>query len=137
MQDALALNARIASSTVGIRWLKIAVIYFVVGVTLGIFMGATEDFTLKPVHAHMNLLGWATLALAGVIYTLFPRAGESRLGKLHFWLQNISLPVMMVSLAVVLHGNTAVVPLLVAAEFAAFVGVILFAVNVFINVKHA
>ncbi len=28
------------------------------GVSLGIWMGLARDFTLAPVHAHVNLLGW-------------------------------------------------------------------------------
>ena len=46
-------------------WLKLAVLYLIVGVGLGIAMGATENFTLRPVHAHLNLLGWTTMALGG------------------------------------------------------------------------
>ena len=37
------------------------------GMSLGIWMGMHEDFTLAPVHAHINLLGWVTLALYGSI----------------------------------------------------------------------
>ena len=46
-------------------WLKLAIAYLIVGVGFGIAMGATENFTLRPVHAHINLLGWTTMALAG------------------------------------------------------------------------
>ena len=62
----------------GIRFIKIAVLYLAVGIGLGLAMGMTEKFTLMPVHAHVNLLGWASLALCGVIYTLYPAAGETR-----------------------------------------------------------
>ena len=31
---------------------------------MGLMMGASQDFTLRPVHVHVNLLGWTTLALA-------------------------------------------------------------------------
>ena len=47
----------------GIIWIKIAVVYLLVGVSLGIYMGASGDHSLHPVHAHINLLGWATLTL--------------------------------------------------------------------------
>ena len=57
-------------------WLKLAVLYLIVGIGLGIAMGATENFTLRPVHAHLNLLGWTTLALAGLIYSVYPNAGS-------------------------------------------------------------
>jgi hypothetical protein len=122
-------------SSAGIIWLKLAVLYLIAGVALGIAMGASENFSLRPVHAHINLLGWATTGLAGVIYCLFPKAGESKLARLHFWLQNLTLPVMMLALAFVLYGHMAAVPVLVAAEIGSALGVVLFAANLFINLK--
>ena len=116
-------------------WFKLAVIYLIAGIGLGIAMGASHNFTLRPVHAHINLLGFTVLALAGLIYSVFPDAGASRLARIHFWLHNLSLPVMMVSLAMLLLGNEAFVPALGAAEFVAAAGVIVFAANVFINLK--
>jgi hypothetical protein len=116
-------------------WLKLAILYLVVGVGIGIAMGATENFTLRPVHAHINLLGWTTLALAGLIYTVYPKAGASRLARIHFWLHNTALPAMMGSLAAFLLGHPGVVSLLVASEIVAAAGVIVFACNIFLNVK--
>lgn len=116
-------------------WLRLSVIYLIVGVGLGIAMGATGNFSLRPVHAHLNLLGWATIALAGLIYGAYPDAGGSRLAKIHFWLHNTALPVMMASLAWFLNGHPEIVPVLAASEFVAAGGVIVFACNVFLNVK--
>jgi hypothetical protein len=115
-------------------WLRLAVVYLMVGVALGIAMGATENFTLRPVHAHLNLLGWTTLALSGLVYSVYPKAAASRLARIHFWLHNLSLPVMMGSLAALLFGHTEVVPALVMSEFVAAGGIIVFACNIFLNV---
>jgi hypothetical protein len=122
-------------SSAGIIWLKLAVLYLIVGVGMGIAMGATETFTLSPVHAHINLLGWATMALAGLIYSVFPQAGLSKLAKAHFWLHNISLPVMMVSLSFLMLGENKVVPLLGISEIAVAIGILIFAANIFLNLK--
>ncbi len=116
-------------------WLKLAILYLIVGVGLGIAMGASENFALRPVHAHLNLLGWTTLALAGLIYSVFPQAGESRLAKIHFWLHNLALPVMMGSLTLLLLGNSKALPFLAGSEIAAAAGVLVFAFNIFLNVK--
>jgi hypothetical protein len=124
-------------STVGIIWLKLAVLYLIVGVGMGIMMGASEDFTLRPVHAHVNLLGWATMALAGLIYSVFPQAGQSKLAKVHFWLANISLPVMAVALALLLTGMRQIVPVLAVSEIVAALGILCFAANLFMNLKNA
>jgi hypothetical protein len=122
-------------SRAGVIWLKLAVAYLVIGVLMGIVMGATQNFTLAPVHAHINLLGWATLALAGLVYTLFPQAGESRLAKVHFWLINLALPVMSVALAFELMGNHAAAPVLGISSVVAGLAVAAFAANLFTNLK--
>jgi hypothetical protein len=130
-----ASAATVQLSSAGVVWLKLAVIYLIAGIALGIAMGATENFTLRPVHAHINLLGWATLAVAGVVYTVFPQAGESKLAKVHFWLLNLAMPVMIGALALLLLGNKSIVPVLAISEFVAFAGILAFALNIFLNVK--
>jgi hypothetical protein len=121
-------------STAGAIWLKLAITYLIVGVCLGIGMGATRNFTLTPVHAHINLLGWTTLALAGLVYTVFPKAGASRLAKVHFWLINLAMPVMLVALTGLLLGNMALAPVLAASEIVAAAAIATFAANIYINV---
>jgi len=123
-------------SPVGAVWLKLAVLYLIVGVGLGIAMGATENFTLRPVHAHVNLLGWTTMALAGLVYSIFPEAGLSRLAKVHFWLANVSLPVMSIALTLLLLGARQVIPVLAASEVIAAAGILAFAANLFINLRR-
>jgi hypothetical protein len=43
-----------------------------IGMGLGIAMGISQDFSLTPVHAHLNLLGWVSMLLYGLYYR--PRA---------------------------------------------------------------
>lgn len=117
------------------RCLQLALLYLLVGVSLGIFMGATRDFTLRPVHAHVNLLGWTTLALAGLVYGVFPQLARSRLAAVQFWLHNLSLPVMMGALALMLSGRPEVVPALVASEFAMAGAIVALTVNAFVNLR--
>ena len=47
-----------------IRFLKFAVVYLMLGMGMGMAMGITHHFEYAPVHAHINLLGWASLALS-------------------------------------------------------------------------
>jgi cbb3-type cytochrome oxidase subunit 1 len=119
----------------GLRFLKIAVVYLIAGVLLGLEMGMRQNFALAPVHAHVNLLGWATLALVGTIYHLYPEAAQTRLARIHFWLHNLALPVFMVSLARLLTGDESMNPVIGISATAVVVSLIVFAANVFINVK--
>ena len=69
---------------VDIYFLLLATVLLVCGAGLGIKMGVAEDFTLAPVHAHINLAGWASLALFGLTYRAYPQLAERRLALFHF-----------------------------------------------------
>lgn len=117
----------------GNRFLRLAVLYALIGVTLGIVMAAKHDFTFMPVHAHLNLLGWVSMALFGLWYRSAPAAGETRLAKVHFWLHNGALPVQMITLAMFMQGNASVEPVLGLASVAIGIGFVCFAINLW---KH-
>ena len=121
----------------GVLWIKAAVIYFMMGVGLGIYMGASGDHVLVPVHAHFNLLGWASLAVVGLIYQQFPVAGSHRLATVQFWLHNAGLIAAMVLLIGALRGNSSLEPLLGVASIVIGLSVVLFAINVFQNIREA
>jgi len=61
-----------------------ATIYVAIGMIWGIVMSATGDHMLAPAHAHLNLIGWVTMALFGVYYHLVPTAGSTMLARIHF-----------------------------------------------------
>lgn len=69
---------------VDIYFLLLATILLICGAVLGIVMGARQDFQLVPVHAHLNLAGWASLALFGLTYRAYPQLASTRIAGLHF-----------------------------------------------------
>jgi len=97
---------------VGIKLIKIGIVYLLIGMSMGVYMGATKDFSLRPVHAHVNLLGWTLLGLSGLIFHVFPQLEQSVLAKIYFWLYNLSVPLTLVSLLLFVNGNTAIDPVL-------------------------
>jgi len=111
------------------RWLRIAAVYFVVAISLGLYMGMTEKFTEVPVHAHLNLLGWVSMALFGLIYQAFPAAGQTTLAKWHFWIYNLTVPVFMAALFLMLAGNAALGPVVGIIATVTLISIVLFAVN--------
>ena len=116
---------------VSLWFFAVAPLYVLVGMCLGIFMGATMDFSLAPAHAHLNLLGWVTMALYGTFYAL-ARDASKKLAWTTFALANISVLIMIPSLSMVLkYGDqSAFVLPLVVSEFAAFAGMASFALSV-------
>ncbi len=88
-------------------FIKAAVVYGVVGLALGVYMGATHDLSLLTVHSHLSLLGWVTLAICAMYYQLIPDAAERALAKVHFWTANIGLIVLSGSLVLKSQGVSA------------------------------
>lgn len=117
----------------GNQFLRLAVIYLLLGVALGIVMAASHDYTLRAVHAHMNLLGWVTMGLFGLWYRSAPISAETRLAKVHFWIHNIALPIQMVTLAMFVSGNTSVEPVLAISSVAMGIGLVCFSINLWKN----
>ncbi|TQR18509.1 cytochrome-c oxidase [Psychrobacillus soli] len=121
-----------------IRFIKISVVYFVIGVLLGLYMSMAHDYALTGVHVHVNLLGWASFALAGFVYHLFPSTSSNMYAKLHFWSANIGLPLMMIALTVLILDGAEVATIFTAIGGVLVVfSVIMFAINVLINVRSA
>lgn len=116
-------------------WLKAAAVYFVIGVGMGIYMGASHDHTLKPVHAHVNLLGWASMALIGFYVLHFGDRMSRRLERIQFWLHQVGAVILLVSLSLLVLGNTAVEPVVGITSIVVGASVLLFAVNVFRSLR--
>lgn len=115
----------------GKAYLKVASVYFTIGVLAGLTMGIIHDFRFTSVHAHVNLLGWVSMALFGIIYHFYPNAANSKLAKTQFWLHNIGVPVMLGGIALQVLGVSAALPAAIIGSLAVVIGVILFMVNVF------
>ena len=112
-------------------WFRLAAIYFAIGVALGVAMGASGDHSLYAVHAHINLLGWVSMALFGVIGTLHPSITGGRAAAAQFWMYNLSVPVMLGALLLRLKGFAAVEPLIAVASLLIGCSVLLFVWLVF------
>ena len=111
-------------------YFRIAALYLLLGVIMGIVMAASEDFTLRPVHAHINLLGWVSLALFGVFYTVYPHAAATKVARVQFWGYTVALPLQMVALGLFITGHPAVTPLLGISSVVIALAVVCFVINV-------
>src|SRR5690348_8440301 len=69
---------------VDVYFLLVATILLICGAVLGITMGVRQDFQLTPVHAHLNLAGWASLALFGLTYRAYPQLASTGIAGLLF-----------------------------------------------------
>lgn len=119
-------------------FMGIGSLYIILGVTIGAYMGGSSDYTLVPVHAHMNLLGFVLMMIFGFFYHLFPAAANTRLALAHFWLHQVGTAVLLSLLFLLLTGQVteaAMVPLAPITEVAVLIGLVLFSVNVWRHTK--
>ncbi len=94
------------------------------GMLWGIVMGASGDHSLSPAHAHLNLLGWATLAIMGTFYALSGKSG--RLGWINFALSTAGVAVMIPFLALRLAGDPGAEGGIIAGSLLAVLGMAAF-----------
>lgn len=113
------------------NFLRLGALSALVGMTLGVWMGANQDFVLRPVHAHINLLGFASMMLFGLFYRAFPAAGRGWLPTAHFVLSVIGFLILMPSLALMLLQRPLFLPGMIASELMLVGSMLLFVVIVF------
>ena len=109
---------------VDVYFLLLACILLICGATLGIVMGAQEDFQLVPVHAHLNLAGWASLALFGLTYRAYPEIAATRLALWHFIVSGIASVLLPIGIGLAVLRNSP--GLAIVASILWLLGVLMF-----------
>jgi peptidoglycan/LPS O-acetylase OafA/YrhL len=71
---------------VHVVFIGLGLIFLVVGMVFGIWMGITQNFQFLDAHAHWNLVGFVTSTLYGLIHRAYPKLATSRLT----WVQCIT-----------------------------------------------
>lgn len=118
-------------------FLRIAVLYLIGGISLGLYMAASGDHVMHPVHAHFNLLGFVLMTLFGLFYRAVPAAAGTKLAKAHFWIYVPAHFVQMVSLFLFYRGNAAIEPVLAISSMVVGVAILCFAVVVWQHTSAA
>ena len=86
-------------------YVAIGASWLVIGMVLGIVMGASENFLFTPVHAHINLVGFACHAIFGMVYRQWPAMKASSLAPYQFWIFVIATPITLIGLVFTLTGG--------------------------------
>lgn len=103
-------------------------VYLLVGMVFGIWMSATQDHTLAPAHAHLNLIGGVLLALFGTFYMLVPGAANGMLAKIQVGVTHVAVWLMFpgIFMAIQQKGET----LAKLGSVASIIAILLFVVIV-------
>lgn len=110
---------------------RLAVLYGLWGMSLGMYMGTMQDFTMAPAHAHINLLGWVSTTLFALVYRTAPAMAEHRLASWHFGFSSIGAVVMAILMPPAFLGVEWAHDVVGLALVSQVIGMILFAILVY------
>ena len=86
-------------------WARTALVWFLITMGLGLYMGMTHQFQFAPSHAHMGVLGWLSAGVFAIAYGVAAAGpAESKAPRLHWALHNIGVVVMTGALFMELRG---------------------------------
>jgi len=113
---------------------RIAVLFVIIGMIVGVYMAASHNHALGQAHAHINLIGWVSLFLIGLFYERRPQLDKSVSARWQVIIYSIGAVVTNASLAALLLGNAGAEPGAAAGSFIVLGSMIWFAWLVFRNV---
>lgn len=113
---------------------RIAVLFALIGMIVGLYMAASHNHALAPGHAHINLIGWVSLFLIGLFYERRPQLDKSAGARWQVIIYTFGAVVLNASLAAMLLGNTAAEPGAAAGSVVVLGSMFWFAWLVFKNV---
>ena len=113
---------------------RIAVLFVISGMVMGVYMAASHNHALAPAHAHINLIGWVSLFLIGLFYERRPQLDNSAGARWQVIIYTIGAVVLNASLAALLLGNAGAEPGAAAGSFVVLGAMIWFGWLVFRNV---
>lgn len=114
------------------KYLIMGAVYLVVGILLGMYMGGSDDHTLAPLHAHINLLGFTLMTIFGLAFRLMPEMEQGVLAKAQFWLHQVGALVLLVGLYCLMTGRMLPglpVPIMPIAELAVLLSILCWVAN--------
>jgi len=99
-----------------------------VGEAFGIWMSQDPDrFSLAPAHAHLNLAGWVTLALYGLIHRAFPALATAKLAMVQCAFAIVGAALVMPGILIAITSGDTNITLAIVASLCIALGTLLFA----------
>src|SRR3712207_2041829 len=105
---------------------RLAVLFVIAGMAMGIGMAAAHDHSIMPAHAHLNLLGWVSLFLFGIYYKLNPFLERTRIAFVQVVVWSVGTVVLTVGVAAIHLGHDAGEPVAAVASFIVLAAMLIF-----------
>lgn len=108
-----------------------AICFLVAGILVGLKMSIAHDYAATGAHAHINLLGWVTMAIFGTFHALNPQGAGTWLAKAQYYIYTGGVVVMTPALYLLLTGNPSLEPVVAISSLVVFAGVLMFGAIIF------
>jgi len=80
---------------ISVCFVAVGLLYALLAMALGIWMGVNQDFQNAHLHAHINLVAAVWFILFALIYKAYPAMASTRLAGIHFWLANLGAVIFL------------------------------------------
>lgn len=88
------------------RFFRASAVTLLAGLALGMHMAIGDDTTLRPVHAHLNLVGFVLPMLYGLFYQAVPGAAEGWWPIFHIWAAFTAAVCLPLGMALIVLGHS-------------------------------
>ena len=94
---------------IDITYISVGLVFLIIGMAFGSWMGMTENGQFATAHAHWNLLGFVAGTLYGLIHRAYPKLRESRLAWLQFFTHYAGVLIFVPGLLLAIMTNNPIV----------------------------
>ncbi len=102
------------------NYILLGLTWVVVGMFFGMWLGATNQLNYANSHAHLNLLGFVTSVLFGLLHWAYPALGKSRLAVWQFAIYELGVVLLVIG-KILVDGGTET-PFLYAGAIVTIIG---------------
>jgi hypothetical protein len=87
--------AGVDMANISVRFITIGVLYALLAMCVGVWIGVNQEVQYAHLHAHINLVAGVWFMLFGLAYKGFPAMASTSLAALHFWLANLGAVIFL------------------------------------------
>lgn len=93
-------------ANISARFITIGILYALLAMCLGVWMGVNQEFQNAHLHAHINLVASVWFVLFALAYKAYPATATTRLAAVHFWLANLGAAIFLPGLYIAMNYDS-------------------------------
>lgn len=110
-------------------FITVALLCLLVGEAFGMWISqAPERFPLHPAHAHLNLAGWVTLCLYGLVHRAYPELKDAKLAPFQCIVAILGAVLMPPGILVSITSGEQNLALVIVGSLGVMLGTLMFAI---------